>query len=101
MKSTLLRWFAAGCVVFVTIAHADSTDVRFSQSLNAEDRAVAGVTRLSSDEIAVVDALVRRDVGTRARTNSDEKAGATFSARLTADERRIAGLPKLTAEELV
>ena len=74
-------------------------DVRFSNTLNGEERAAAGLTRLSSDEVAVIDALVRRDTTARGATANDEKP-ATFSQRLTARERETAGLQKLAEKEL-
>lgn len=78
-------------------SRAAGDDTRFSTSLSAADRAAAGLGKLSSDNVAVIDALVRRD--TSARTGSVPSGGATFSQRLTADERRIAGLAGLTAAE--
>jgi hypothetical protein len=80
--------------------HADPVDLRFSQTLTAEDRAAAGLSKLSSDEVAVIDALVRRDTSARAGSTNNDKLEATFSQRLTARERDTAGLPKLSATEL-
>lgn len=82
----------------VGLASANPVDVRFSQTLNPDDRTASGIARLSSDEVAVIDALVRRDTGTRASSTAD--APATFSQRLTADERRTGGLGKLSPGEL-
>lgn len=84
----------------LTAAGAQTNDVRFSQALTADERAAAGLTRLSSDEIAVIDALVRRDTGTRAGTASGDAAPPTFSQRLAVNERSAAGLAKLNATEL-
>jgi hypothetical protein len=98
MKFALSRWLALWLLAFGT-GLAASNDVRFSHTLNATDKAASGLTRLSSDEVAVIDALVRRDTAARAGS-ATEGAAATFSQRLTADERRTAGLPKLSAEEL-
>lgn len=75
-------------------------DIRFSLTLNSEEKAASGVTRLSSDEVAVIDALVRRDTTGRASSTQTESTPATFSQRLTPGERQTAGLPKLTATEL-
>jgi hypothetical protein len=78
---------------------AAAGDVRFSNTLNADERDASGLTRLTSDEVAVIDALVRRDTTARAgSTNSD--AAATFSQRLTRDERGTGGLIKLNVKEL-
>ena len=84
-------------VTFVTGASgsAASSGIRFSQSLNAADRTASGLDRLTSDEVAVIDALVRRDTSAR-----NAETPPRFSERLTADERKIAGFGTLTAEEL-
>lgn len=87
------------------LARASGDDTRFSTSLNAADRAAAGLPKLTSDQVAVIDALVRRDtarVGGSLNASSTRTAeqAATFSQRLTADERRVAGLGSLTAEEV-
>ena len=76
---------------------------RFSQLLATPDRAATGLDRLSSDQLAVLDALVRRDlVAQSAPRRTDAPAPpARFSQRLTDDERRNAGLAALTAAERV
>lgn len=99
MKLAVLRWIGFG-LLMLGVLHANQTDVRFSQTLNAEDRTSGGIPRLSSDEIAVIDALVRRDTLGRARPATVEEAPTSFSQRLTADERRPAGLAKLSETEL-
>ena len=99
MSPALVRSLVAWLLV-LSAAVAQTGDVRFSQTLSAEDRTAAGLPRLSSDEVAVIDALVRRDTGTRAGTAANDQASATFSQRLSADERRAAGLAKLSAVEL-
>jgi hypothetical protein len=81
-------------------SRANSADVRFSQSLSAEEKAASGLSRLNSDQVAVIDALVRRDIPGRAATPGKDEKPSTFSQRLTADERRVAGLGALSAEEL-
>jgi len=75
---------------------------RFSQSLTTADRTASGLARLSSDQIAVLDALVRRDTAAQAAPpRADAPAlPARFSQRLTADEHRNAGLTLLTESEL-
>ena len=99
MKHALLRCFAFA--LLVTVSLRANTDTRFSLTLNADDRTSSGLVRLSSDEVAVVDALVRRDTTSRgAVTTSGDNVSAIFSERLTADERRTAGLQKLPAAEL-
>lgn len=90
----------------VRAASAASTDSvatsRFSQSLATGDRTAAGLDRLSSDQVAVLDALVRRDLAAQAapRRADAPPLAARFSQRLSADERRNAGLGALTETEL-
>ena len=99
MQPALLRGLVAWLWA-LTVVGAQASDVRFSQALKAEERTAAGLARLSSDEVAVIDALVRRDTATRAGTASGEAAAATFSQRLSTSERSAAGLAKLNATEL-
>jgi hypothetical protein len=99
MKPTFVSWLAVSLIAFAVL-RADPADPRFSQTLNAEDRAAAGLTRLSSDEVAVIDALVRRDTAARAGATNSDHVAATFSQRLTERERQTAGLPKLSTTEL-
>lgn len=83
---------------------ARADDTRFSRTLKPEEKTVAGIAKLSSDQVAVLDALVRRDVGrpaATAKTDETEKIPSTFSARLSADERRNAGIEQLAAAERV
>ena len=91
----------AGCLLSVFAATARGADGRFSQTLATEDRIVTGVVKLSSDQVAVLDALVRRDFATRTSTRAVPNASPRFSERLTADEHRIAGLALLTDAELI
>ncbi len=75
---------------------------RFSPSLSTRDRTAAGLDRLSSDQVAVLDALVRRDLAAQAapRRADAPPLAPRFSLRLSADERRNAGLGLLTETEL-
>jgi hypothetical protein len=101
MKHALSRWLALWLLALG--AGYAANDVRFSLTLEADERKAGGLNRLTSDEVAVIDALVRRDTISRAGStsaNTTENGDTTFSQRLTADERRIAGLQKLSAEEL-
>lgn len=90
------------CGLAVTAA---ANDLRFSVSLEPAERTACGLNRLTSDQVAVLDALVRRDMGARlgpasADSGKGTKANATFSVRLTAGERETAGLPILSPAEL-
>src|SRR5262245_27601603 len=97
MKRTLTRWISIALLLLAGVARGNGNDTRFSQTLNADDRAASGLTRLSSDEVAVIDALVRRDTVAKAGSTNSDKTPTNFSDRLTADERRTAGLLKLSA----
>lgn len=105
MKRVLLFMLAAGWLLTARLA---AQDLRFSATLGAADRSAAGLAKLTSDQVAVIDALVRRDTGARSSVSSSSNAegadkkevAATFSQRLTENERRTAGLPALSALEL-
>lgn len=76
-----------------------SEEVRFSKTLSPAEFTATGLERISSDELAVLDALIRRD-WTQAQFVTKQPRAARFSERLSADERRNAGLEHLAAEEL-
>ena len=73
---------------------------RFSQSVSETERTPTGLHRLDSDQIAVLDVMVRRDTAARSQVRADPDAPALFSQRLTTDERRLAGLTLLAPAEL-
>jgi hypothetical protein len=101
---TMKFWAAmfASALMAVAAVAGDATSGRFSQTLSAAERTEAGLTRLSSDQIAVIDALIRRDLAAQSRPpRGDETPAPRFSQRLTADERRTAGLALFTEPELV
>lgn len=96
-------WATLLAVGLIAVAPATgrAADARFSQTLTAGEFTDAGLKRLSSDQIAVLDALVRRDLANQSATaRSDPPPAVRFSQRLTADERRVAGLTLLTEAEL-
>lgn len=99
-----LRALLLTLLLGVSTAAANDHDPRFSSTLKAEDKTAAGLDKLSSDQVAVLDALVRRDTATRGSTpapkTAAEAAPAEFSRRLTADERRTAGLTALAESEV-
>ena len=72
---------------------------RFSQAVPTDERAPAGLSHLTSDQIGALDALVRRDTVARGSTRADPQAPVAFSQRLTADERRVTGIDTLSVEE--
>ena len=76
-------------------------DIRLSRTLIPDEFAAAGLTQLSSDQIAILDALVRPDIADATRaTRTKEARAARFSERLTADERKNSGLAELAPEQL-
>lgn len=88
------------CAVASVSAHAaDGAAARFSQVVPTEERAALGLTKLSSDQLASLDALVRRDLY-QAQPKVEGAAPTTFSQRLTPSEREITGLAALSAEEV-
>lgn len=93
-----LRLLVVAACLFAVFARGAESD-RFSQAIPTEDRAALGLKRLSSDQVAVLDALVRRDTAARGSTRADPAAPALFSQRITADERRLTGIDALPAEE--
>lgn len=82
---------------FGALARAQD-DVRFSKALAPQEFTASGLSSLSSDQLAVLDALVRRDIAGSYRTSTSPRADR-FSDRLSADERRNAGLETLADAE--
>ncbi|HVU25417.1 MAG TPA: hypothetical protein VHE13_14920 [Opitutus sp.] len=74
-------------------------ELRFTKSLTADQFTDLGLGRLSSDQIASLDALVRRDLA-RADIVTKDPRPDRFSQRLAATERDSAGLDLLTASEV-
>ncbi|MBI5693597.1 MAG: hypothetical protein HZC55_26265 [Verrucomicrobia bacterium] len=98
----LAAFLSLGLGLALGIPGAAANDLRFSATLEKGDLADCGLPRLSSDQVAVIDALVRRDTLARGGTAApakDRVAAAVFSQRLTADERRTAGLTLLSPAE--
>ena len=97
LKVWLLLIWAGWVGLALAVAANDSG--RFSQSISTADRPALGIERLSSDQLAVLDALVRRDAASRLE-GPGEGEPSSFSQRLTADERRNAGVALLSADEI-
>lgn len=99
---------AAGLLLVLVClgGNLQGSDLRFSVALDAAEKSACGMSRLTSDQVAVLDALVRRDtvrLGAPAAGSQAEKdaaPAATFTQRLTPDERRTAGLCALPTAEL-
>lgn len=76
-------------------------DVRFSKAIAATEFSQIGLGRLSSDQLASLDALVRRDLAIADRTDpAKHPRPARFSDRLSTNERTLAGLNRLSDTEL-
>ena len=88
------------CLLAFASTGAASEDVRLSRTLIPSEYADSGLKQLSSDQIAIIDALVRRDTATLRRTPADTSRSARFSERLSVDERQNAGLTLLSESEL-
>src|SRR5947208_39301 len=85
----------------LAVTPAFAADTRFSQSLAISERAEIGFNRLSSDQVASLDALIRRDLANQSATRRAEPPPpARFSQRLTAQERAVAGLTIFNEKEL-
>ncbi len=94
------RYLAIGTLLLAAAGAASAQDAKFTQTLADTESRSAGIERLSSDQIAVLNALVRRDQKIIAFSDGAAPAPALFSQRLTADERKSAGLDLLTGDEL-
>ena len=74
-------------------------DIRFSATLTPAQRLGTGLSQLTSDNVAVIDGLVRQDeAASKFKNNGVDHT--RFSQRRTAHERTIAGLDGLTAAQL-
>jgi len=93
-------WLLCGLMAVTALA-GEAANGRFSQALTTVEQTEAGLGRLSSDQVAALDALFRRDLAEQANPRRGDPAPAPrFSQRLSADERRVAGLTLLTEAEL-
>ncbi|MCX6955101.1 MAG: hypothetical protein NTV51_23360 [Verrucomicrobia bacterium] len=88
--------------LFSPAVRAVDTPLRLSSALSPTERTSTGLNRLTSDQVAILDALYRRDLVAQAapRRADAPPLAARFSQRLSADERASAGLSLLTEEEL-
>jgi hypothetical protein len=101
MTLRILRLWLGGLLLGGALQAAPG-DLRFSRALSGADFTAAGMGKLSTDQLASLDALVRREVG---RTLAGAPGAGLFSARpfsgrLVPAERQAAGLDRLTAPEL-
>ena len=99
-RLSLRRLLAWGGFLTVAVLPLRAQEARFSQSLAPADEAATGILKLSADQRAVLDALVRRDARINAVPDPGQPAPAPrFSQRLLAAERQGAGLTLLTDAE--
>jgi hypothetical protein len=77
----------------------DSADPRFSSTLSPDQLKETGLDQLSTDNVAVIDALVRLDVAALRLRNNNIRS-TRFSERRTDHERDIAGFGHLTPDQL-
>ncbi len=88
--------------LLLTLTRAAAEELRFSATLGVAERTASGLAKLTSDQVAVIDALVRRDTSTQVSkaAPAGEKAPTTFSQRISGEERKTAGLVTLPAGEV-
>ncbi len=79
---------------------ADDSEPRFSSTLSPTQRAETGLDQLTSDNVAVIDALVRLDTVAATRLLHSTIRSTRFSQRHTAHECEIAGFARLTDAQL-
>jgi hypothetical protein len=99
MKFSQLILLLSTLAALALPAFAAGPETRFSKQLAPAELTAAGLAQLSSDQLAILDALVRRDID-KAKLTSKEPPATRFSERLTADERRNAGIDQLAATEV-
>ena len=83
---------------FAFVRAADA-DLRFSKTLAPAELSATGLDQLSSDQLAILDALIRRDIS-QSRFVSKDPRPDRFSARLTDSEREQSGLAQLAEPHL-
>jgi hypothetical protein len=95
--SRLVFW---GGLMAVAAAAGRAENVRFSQQLTNSEYAEIGLPQLSSDQLAVLDALIRLDEKCYAGPGATPPLPARFSQRITAGDRENASLELLTKAQL-
>lgn len=95
----LIAGFVLGLLPGALASAAPTESSRFTDSLTAQQKTDAGLTTLSSDNVAVINALVRQDEAA-VQLHNNQIRSTRFSQRRTDHERNIAGLALLSAEQL-
>lgn len=90
---------AATAFLVATPMAVRAQQLRFSRLLSAGEFKQAGLERLSSDQLAVLDALVRQDAQTDAESAPGRPPGGLFTERLATDEAHAAGINLLSGLE--
>jgi hypothetical protein len=93
------RIFVLGWVIAAAVVAGRTQDLRLSQRLTSPERTEAGLEKLSSDQLAVLDALIRRDEKLPENLDATQLPATRFSQRLSAEERRTAGLDALVSRD--
>jgi hypothetical protein len=86
------------CAALLLAVSAHAADEGFCENLSPQESASAGVSRLTGDQVAALDALVSHDT-TLARQGGVTAFASAFLARHTESERASAGLDSLSDKE--
>lgn len=97
LRATLLL---CGLLTGLAAAASAGDEASFSKTLATAEFGDAGLNKLSSDQLAILDALVRIDETTLLRYKPSRQRAAQFSQRLTAEQRASVGLSSLAAEDV-
>jgi hypothetical protein len=93
-------WFLIVAMLLAPGAFAaNDAGRRFSQAIAPEEREAIGLAKLSSDQLAILDALVRRDVAEQLFGEATADRPLAFTDRLTADERKNTGIQAMSPAE--
>ena len=97
---TLWKMLATTWLIGAVAVAGRAQDVKFSHTLSTGEWTDAGMAKLSTDQLAVLDALVRRDQRINAVPDPAHPSPVRFTQRLLSDERLRAGLGSLSDAEL-
>jgi hypothetical protein len=95
MKIKVLTVSVLCFLAFLTSSATAATETRFTRSLTQAQIEQVGLEKLNSDQLAVLDALIRRDTDTRASGHGSKLLSLRFSQRLSPDEMLNSGLAAL------
>ena len=89
-----------GWLMTSAVVAALGENLRFSQQLTAAERTDAALQTVTPDQLAVLDALIRRDQKWCTEPGSAPPSPARFSQRISSDERKTAGLESIDETHL-